>query len=45
MKHSYILWVALLAALMATPDAAHAAERGWYLGAAYSNVSADYASP
>ena len=43
MKHSYILWVALLAALMATPDAAHAAERGWYLGAAYSNVSADYA--
>ena len=28
---------------MATPDATHAAERGWYLGVAYSNVSADYA--
>jgi OmpA-OmpF porin, OOP family len=43
MKQSYILWVAPLAALMATSDATHAAERAWYLGAAYSNVSADYA--
>ncbi len=43
MTHTRILWVALLAALMATPDATHAAERSWYLGVAYSNVSADYA--
>ena len=45
MKQSYIFWVAPLTALMATPDATHAAERGWYLGVAYSNVSADYAPP
>jgi len=43
MKLSYILWVALLAALMATPHATQAAKHGWYLGAAYSSVSADYA--
>ena len=43
MKHTDVLWVALLASLLATPGATHAAERGWYLGGAYSNVSADYA--
>jgi len=43
MTHSKILRVALLAALTATPHATQAAERGWYIGAAYSSVSADYA--
>ena len=42
MKNTYMpcaaLLAALLAALMATP-AAQAAERGWYLGAAYSSIS------
>jgi hypothetical protein len=45
MKHSHILWTALLATLMWIPEATQAAERGWYLGVAYSNLSADYATP
>jgi len=45
MKKSRTHWVALLAALLALPGAAGAAERGWYLGAAFSKVSPDYAPP
>jgi hypothetical protein len=43
MKNSNVHGVALLAALLATPDAARAANHGWYIGAAYSDVSPDYA--
>jgi opacity protein-like surface antigen len=43
MKDSQVLCTALLTALLATPDASCAAEHGWYIGAAYANVSADYA--
>jgi hypothetical protein len=45
MKNSRAQHFALLAALLAAPGAASAAERGFYVGAAYSNVSADYAPP
>jgi opacity protein-like surface antigen len=37
-------WAALLPAL-AISGTANAADHGWYLGAAYSNVSPDYAPP
>jgi hypothetical protein len=44
MKNSRLHGAALLAALLLTPDAALATDHGWYLGAAYSNVSPNYAS-
>ncbi|HEU5135379.1 MAG TPA: porin family protein [Steroidobacteraceae bacterium] len=40
MKHTRANRIALLAALLA-PCATPAAERGWYLGAAYSDISPD----
>jgi len=43
MKSSYAHWVVLLAAILAN-DTARAAEHGWYLGAAYSDVSPDVPS-
>ena len=43
MKTSCTHWLTLLAVLLA-PGAASAADRGWYLGAAYSDVSQDFPS-
>jgi hypothetical protein len=45
MKTASIYCVALLVSLLVTPDEAQAADHGWYLGAAYSNLSADYSPP
>jgi len=42
MKNSRIRLATLLAVLLAAPGAAHAADRGWYLGAAYSDISQDF---
>jgi opacity protein-like surface antigen len=44
MSNSRKHWATLLA-LLAAPGAASTAERGFYIGAAYSDVSPDYAPP
>ena len=44
MKNPRLTWAVLVAALTLTPAALEAAERGFYLGLAYSGVSPDYAT-
>ncbi len=44
MKNSLVRLATLLAALLAAPGAARAADHGWYLGAAYSEISQDFPS-
>ena len=45
MKNSRLHWATLLVALIAAPAVSQTTDRGFYLGLAYSSVSADYAPP